>query len=452
MALDLHAIASYSSMRLVDSLAEGVVVCFAAALLLRVARRQNAGTRFAIGFTALLAIAFLPLSKGFLGHPQLSSSAPAVVVPESWAVYVFMAWASVAVVLLGRVVRSLWHLHQLRTSCVPLDPASINPLVAQTLGRKHMSRGVLLSTSEKVRVPTALGLIRPTIVIPRWVLEELSAGELNQVVLHELAHLQRWDDWTNLAQQVVKALFFFHPAIWWIEKKITMEREMACDDAVLAESESPRAYAECLAHLAEKSFVQRSVALAQALVGRIAQTSQRVAKILDVNRPKGNSMAWKPAVSVMVGVGVLCSLWAARVPELVGFNHAEDYAPQLASSAPDRVSVPAMNAALIQRSTPEGMKAKPIPAKLVKKTVRHNFNFNDKTERVAVSQRNRQQNLVHLTAVKPAPAAVSQTVLLFIETGETGSASTNVYQIQLWHITILPASQAVGSKNPSKKT
>lgn len=450
MALDLHAIASYSSMRLVDSLAEGLVVCFAAALLLRVARRQNAGTRFAIGFTALLAIALLPLSKGFLVHAQLSSSTPAVVVPESWALYLFMAWASVAVVLLGRVVRSLWHLHQLRTSCVPLDPASINPLVAQTLGRKHMSRGVVLSTSEKVRVPTALGLIRPTIVIPRWVLEELSAGELNQVVLHELAHLQRWDDWTNLAQQVVKALFFFHPAIWWIEKKITMEREMACDDAVLAETESPRAYAECLAHLAERSFVQRSIALAQALVGRIAQTSQRVAKILDVNRPKGNSRAWKPAVSVMVGVGVLCSVWAARAPELVGFKNGEAHRVQLASSAADRVNVPLVDAALIRRSTPERMKVKSIPAKLVKKAFRHNFN--EKTERVAVSQRNRQQNLVHLTAVKPAPAAVSQTVLLFIETGETGSASTNVYQIQMWHITILPAGQAVGSKNPSKKT
>jgi beta-lactamase regulating signal transducer with metallopeptidase domain len=71
--------------------------------------------------------------------------------------------------------------------------------------------------------------------------------------LHELAHLRRYDDWTNLAQKLVKALFFFHPAVWWIEKQVSLEREMACDDAVLAETASPRAYAECLAHLAEKT-------------------------------------------------------------------------------------------------------------------------------------------------------------------------------------------------------
>ena len=110
-------------------------------------------------------------------------------------------------------------------------------------------------------------------MIPDWALIELSSSELNQVVLHELAHLRRWDDWTNLAQQIIRALLFFHPAVWWIGKKAELEREMACDDAVLAETESPRAYAECLAHLAERSFVQRSLALAQAAIGRFHQTA-----------------------------------------------------------------------------------------------------------------------------------------------------------------------------------
>src|SRR5213078_2563160 len=120
----------------------------------------------------------------------------------------------------------------------------------------------------------------PTVVIPAWLMEELPAAELNQILLHELAHLSRWDDWSNLAQKIVKALFFFHPAVWWIERKVSLEREMACDDAVLAENHSPRAYAECLVHLAEKSVLRRGVALAQAAVGRIRQTTLRVAQIL----------------------------------------------------------------------------------------------------------------------------------------------------------------------------
>ena len=109
--------------------------------------------------------------------------------------------------------------------------------------------------------------MKPLVVIPSWATRELSPAEFNTVLLHELAHLGRWDDWTNLAQKVLGALLFFHPAIWWIEKKLALEREMACDDLVLAKTASPRAYAECLVSLAEKNLLQRGIALAQAAVG-----------------------------------------------------------------------------------------------------------------------------------------------------------------------------------------
>lgn len=449
MALNLHAIASYSAMQLIDSLAEGFVVCLVAALLLRVARRQNAGTRFAIGFSALLAIALLPFSKGLLAHSQASLTTPAVVVPESWAVYLFSLWGVIALLLLARVARSVWHLHKVRSTCVPLDPASLPGVVAETLRRKQTRRPVVICTSEKVGVPTALGLIRPSIVIPGWVMKELPAEELNQVILHELAHLRRWDDWTNLAQQIVKALFFFHPAVWWIEKKIAFEREMACDDAVLAATESPRAYAECLAHLAEKSFLQRSVALAQALVGRIAQTSQRVAQILDVNRPKGNPRAWKPAVSAMIGVGMLCSVWAARTPELVGFGNGQDHSVQFARRTPDRQSAPVTNATFIERSTSDRNEAHAIAATLRRKPVPRNAATY--ASRAVMRSRKPVGNLVHLSAVQAGPVRISETVLVVVESGKLGSANAQICHIQMWRFTVLPVTEAVGSKTPSKK-
>ena len=121
---------------------------------------------------------------------------------------------------------------------------------------------------------------------------------------------------------------------------------------------------QCLAHLAELSFVQRGIALAQAFVGRIGQTSQRVAQILDVNRPKGNARAWKPAISAVVGAGMLCSVWAARGPELVGFDNPTPNKVEVANSLADRVSVPMTNAKLVQRSTPEWTNAKASPGKV----------------------------------------------------------------------------------------
>src|SRR5262249_41116238 len=155
-----------------------------------------------------------------------------------------------------RIGVGLWHMRVLRKSCVPIDLASLDSAPRATLESVQATRPVRLCVSDSVHVPTAIGLFSPVVILPPWVIEDMSPGEVNQLLLHEIAHLRRWDDWTNLAQKVVKALFFFHPAVWWIETKVSLEREMACDDAVLAETAKPRAYAECLAHLAEKTLIR----------------------------------------------------------------------------------------------------------------------------------------------------------------------------------------------------
>ena len=132
-----------------------------------------------------------------------------------------------------------------------------------------------------------------------------------------------------MVQKFVKALLFFHPAVWWMETRISLEREMACDDAVLAETSSPRAYAECLATLAEKSLLRRSAALAQAAVNRIRQTSLRVAQILDVNRPQAAPVR-KSAVALVGLFACACLGIASQMPRLVSF---QDGTPTLASTA-----------------------------------------------------------------------------------------------------------------------
>jgi len=314
MTFEPNAIAQTSALRIVDCLLEGTLIAIFAGAVVRMPRLQNSSAKFAIWFAALMAIAALPALSGVSwrngsGVAVQTLSRPAITLPGSWALYVFGAWAAIAGWFLLGVGRGLWHLRVLRQSCVPVDLTKLDARLQQTLARNGSSRPVALCTSDRVHVPTAIGLIRPAVILPNWALQELSSDELNQILLHELAHLRRYDDWTNLAQKLVKALFFFHPAVWWIEKQVSLEREMACDDAVLAETARPRAYAECLAHLAEKTLLQRSmvhrtlaqrsVALAQAALGRVRQTSLRVAQILDVNRPTGRARSWKPAVSLV---------------------------------------------------------------------------------------------------------------------------------------------------------
>jgi beta-lactamase regulating signal transducer with metallopeptidase domain len=324
--VEFHEIARLSALRIVESLAQGTAVTIFAGLFLRIRGGKNASTKFAVWFLALMAIAAFPIFSFLL--PQhlavLKTGQPHAVVtlPESWALYLFIAWAVIAISALIQLGRAMWRLRILRARCTPLDPAIASHLQGM-LELNPIKRTIMLCMSDQVRVPTAVGLWKPAIVFPRWATRELSLDELNQIMLHELAHLRRRDDWTNLAQQTVKALFFFHPAVWWIEKQISLEREIACDDAVLEATESPRAYAECLAHLAEKSFVRRSLALAQAALGKMRHTSLRVAQILDAsrgtNREKHSTGKLKPA-ALVAGFAMICAVCVSHEPNLIAFQ------------------------------------------------------------------------------------------------------------------------------------
>jgi len=335
-ALDMHFVAQLSVERLANCLAAGTLIALFAWWLLRLIGRRNSGTRFAVWFCALLAIAVAPFvefsSTNVVSGP---ASRAAVMMPRSWSLYLFGAWGIIAAFGLVRVAVGLWHLWSIRKNCAMVDLESLDPAVAQTLSEFRAVRAVELCSSEDLRVPTAVGFFRPAVVLPKWALTELSPAELHAVLLHELAHLHRWDDWTNLAQKSLRAVFFFHPAVWFVESRLSLEREMACDDLVLSQTANPRAYAECLVSLAEKNFLQRGIALAQAAVGRMRQTSLRVLQILDARRSKTVSI-WKPAPWVVAGFSIACLVGAEHAPRLVAFS--DPAAPHFEASIPSHVS------------------------------------------------------------------------------------------------------------------
>jgi beta-lactamase regulating signal transducer with metallopeptidase domain len=344
-SVNLHVLAEASAGRMLNCVAEGILVALFAWIVVRFVGRQNSGTRFAVWFVSLLAIAVLP-AMGLLNLGSLTSVATrignthsAITLPSSWALDLFIVWAVIAGIGLIKIGIGLWRLRQLRRSCALVDVASLDSLLQKTLdsfGQQiGQKRQVRLLKSDRLSVPAAIGFFRPAVVIPTWSLEELSPAELNVVLLHELAHLQRWDDWTNLAQKLLRAVFFFHPAVWFVESKLSLEREMACDDVVLAATSSPRAYAECLVSLAEKSFVHRGLALAQAAVSRMRQTTLRVSQILDGNRP-GTTGVWKPAVGLLAAFSVVTVVAVSQAPELVAFK---DKVPEISASVMHQSSI-----------------------------------------------------------------------------------------------------------------
>ncbi len=479
-ALNLNAIAQTSAVQIVDCLVEGTLIAIFAGLMLGVTRRQNSRTRFAVWFSALIAIAALPLLEG-AWWPRAgnifaaTATRPAITLPGSWALYLFGAWAAIAVWFLAGVGRGVWHLHVLRKSCIPVDTTGLPPQLQQTLQRSQ-TRRVAVCISDRVQVPTAIGLVKPAVIIPRWVMQELSPDELNQILLHELAHLRRWDDWTNLVQKIVKSLFFFHPAVWWIENKVSLEREMACDDAVLAETASPRAYAECLAHLAEKTLIQRSVALAQAALGRIRQTSLRVAQILDMNRPAGMGRAWKPAVSLVAAFAMVSVFGISRAPRLVAFGDSENSRAEMpdssinAGSGRISTSLPIVNVSAKVMAQPQHhiagapFLARPVREKWgipkAKLTVRAPHRKANEEQIAAMRPIPAQQSavsMVHetnvrLTNANAVPVAFTETFFVVVE-GRENATDQPVFQIQLWHVLVLhPVVDPDSNRTPPKQT
>lgn len=318
----LQWIAGVALGRIVFCLAEGTALALLVALAVRLLPQKNSRTRFVIWLSALLATALLPV---FLNTEWLQQafggglSTVAVTLPVSVATYLFAGWACLALVGLARVAAGLWQLRKLRANCRELPEEILGPELVDEISLLKKEREVALMVSSSLQVPTAIGFFKPAVILPEWLVKESDREDVRHVVLHELAHLRRRDDWTNLLQKVIKALLFFHPAVWWMERNVALDREMACDDAVLEKAASPRHYAESLARVAEKSFLRRQVALAQAAVGRLRQLSLRVARILDPARPSVTS-AWKPAAPAVIVLAVISGVGLSWTSELVNFG------------------------------------------------------------------------------------------------------------------------------------
>jgi beta-lactamase regulating signal transducer with metallopeptidase domain len=351
MSMPFFQLAPIVAERVLNAIPGGLLIAAIAWLFLRVVGKQNSGTRFAVWFCALLAVAGVPFVS-FVKHgvPVRQAVRSEIVLPESWAMAIFVLWILIAALATMRIVVGLWKLRRLRSDSLPLPASKVTPAIQEIVAQFQNRRWVEVCSSAAVSVPTAIGFFRPAILLPDWVLQELSEEELKIVLLHEFAHLRRWDDWTNLAQKLVRTVFFFHPAVWWIERRLSLEREMACDEVVL-ETENPHAYAQCLVSLAEKSFVRRGLALAQAVVGRARETSLRLARILDGSGPDA-SRVFKPGLGLVTAVAVCCLVALPDVPKLIAF---EDAAP---------AHVLNMNMASAGETTPQLTKAAVTPAAL----------------------------------------------------------------------------------------
>ncbi|HYJ80664.1 MAG TPA: serine hydrolase [Longimicrobiaceae bacterium] len=337
------AFLSLAAAALLDGVWKGLLLAAVVALLLRLTRERAASARYAVWWVALLAAALLPAlsllpapqpepaeaAPAWAGAGGVEAASPAVIpatptasgpsaapqaglsaavspsadaqsattrsagsrraiaLPAVPSLRIDATPAAAGVVLLLLVATLAWLLRfalgirgvrRLKRNATPLA-GYLAADVARCLARAELRREVRFGVTRELATPVAAGFLRPMVLIPESLLVELSREDVAGIVLHELGHLRRRDDWAILAQRLLEAVFCWHPAVRWIGRRLDLEREIACDAWVARVTGDGRRYAGSLVRLARLAVPAPAVPAPGAASSR-GQLASRVAALL----------------------------------------------------------------------------------------------------------------------------------------------------------------------------
>lgn len=192
------------------------------------------------------------------------------------------SWFAGVLLLSLRSAGGLLLVERLRRRSSSAIPDHLLELCLDLQDRLRLSRFVRYCKCLHLDAPAVAGWLRPVVLLPAAAISGLTVTQLEAVIAHELAHIRRCDAFVNLFQIAVETLLFYHPAVWWLGKRVRAERENCCDDIAVAVCGSPLTYAEALAHLASSR-----TAPAFALAANRGPLAARVARLLHSEAPRG---------------------------------------------------------------------------------------------------------------------------------------------------------------------
>ena len=187
----------------------------------------------------------------------------------------------------------------------------------ELLKRKlRVSRAVSLCESAIAKVPSVIGWLRPVILLPASTLAGLSPEMLEALLAHELAHIRRHDYLVNILQTVVETLLFYHPAVWWVGKRIRDERENCCDDLAVAACGNVLTYARALTSLEHLRGPSAQLALAST-GGSLLVRIRRLAGV----RPPSDRLYARPLAGILATIAMF-GAWAIGQTTLASRHQA----------------------------------------------------------------------------------------------------------------------------------
>jgi beta-lactamase regulating signal transducer with metallopeptidase domain len=298
---------------------------------MRAMTRASAAARHFVGMAFLLAmlvvpalqfvlglrdpVALGPMPWASLGAPPLAEAGAFVRETSPIAAWIVVPWLLGVALMLSRHVAGLRALsameHMPHETLPPHWQLRVDAL-RRTLG---ITREVIVHVTNQVVTPCTARWLRPVVFVPTGLLFRAPADQLEALLAHELAHIARKDWLWNGAQCLVETVLFFHPAVWWLGKRIRQEREHACDDLAVAACGNPIALAEALASLAER----RHTLAVPTLPATGGSLMERIKRLLSVPPTRARRGALAALGALAIG-GVLLvvqlGLAGEHVPDL----------------------------------------------------------------------------------------------------------------------------------------
>lgn len=238
-----------------------------------------------------------------------TASRPAAA-PIPWTTVLLSLYAIGALAVGVRFAAGAWTIRRCARTAIDVDDPEWLSLVRECVRRSGVRGPVRFLRSRERTMPMAFGIRRPAILIPA-VGDTWTEDRRRAVLLHELAHVARRDCLTQLLAAVACAVYWFHPGVWWSARRLRVERELACDDRVLAAGACAPDYAGHLLELAYALGDRQTPALAVGMA-RPRQLEGRLLAVLDAARERGMPGLRARVAGLAIAAAVLLALAGAR--------------------------------------------------------------------------------------------------------------------------------------------
>ena len=310
---------------LLHSIWQGLLLAIIAAIIVMITRKSAPGLRYNlftalfILFTATAGFTFLrqiSLSKKIqsetievlsvtpsVDHANiiLDNSTPLTTVAptffdailqsfNSHASLIVSVWFILFGVKLVRVLANIGYIQRVRNYKTFAPSFYWKQRITELAQSLHIQHSIILLESALIKVPMVIGLVKPAILVPLGLLSNLPPGQVEAVLLHELAHIRRKDYLVNLLQSFAEAIFFFNPAVLWISSLIREERENCCDDIAIGGIKNKNQFIYALVAFQEYAMRQSNSSTAIAFAGQKKYLLNRVKRIIYKENKKLNAM------------------------------------------------------------------------------------------------------------------------------------------------------------------